>query len=56
MGKGSRKRQVKDFIEEHNLEVVVLQETIKDDFTDRELRDFGIKFNKCHCYVILKVL
>jgi exonuclease III len=39
LGKESRKRQVKDFIEEHNMEVVGLQETIKADFTDRELRE-----------------
>lgn len=41
LGKGSRRRRVKEFIEEHNLEVVGLQETIRETFTDRELRELA---------------
>jgi hypothetical protein len=41
LGKGSRRRQVKEFIEEHNLEVVGLQETIRESFTDRELLEIA---------------
>jgi exonuclease III len=39
LGKRSRKRQVREFIADHNLEVVGIQETIKETFTDRELLD-----------------
>lgn len=43
LGKGSRsrRRQVREYIEEHNLEVVGLQETIKETFTDAELHDMA---------------
>jgi exonuclease III len=41
VGKDSRRKQVKEFIEEHKLEVVGLQETIKDDFTVSELRELS---------------
>ena len=39
LGKDSRRRQVKEFIEQHNLGVVGLQETIRDSFDDIELRE-----------------
>lgn len=41
IGKDSRRRQVREFIEQHKLGVVGLQETIKDTFSDRELRDLA---------------
>lgn len=41
MGKGSRRRQVKEFVEYHNLEVVGLQETIRETFTNNELRELA---------------
>jgi exonuclease III len=41
LGKGSRRRQVRDFFDEHNLEVVGLQETIKEYFSDSELYDLS---------------
>lgn len=41
MGKGSRKRQVREFIEEHNLQVLDLQETIKESFLDKDLLDLS---------------
>jgi len=41
LGKGSRRRQVRDFIDEHNPEVVGLQETIKEYFSDSELYDLS---------------
>lgn len=39
LGKSSRKKQGREFIEEHNLQVVGLQETIKESFLDRDLLD-----------------
>jgi exonuclease III len=41
LGKGSRRRQVRDFFDEHNLEVVGLQETIKEYFSNSELYDLS---------------
>jgi exonuclease III len=41
LGKGSRRRQVRDFFDEHNPEVVGLQETIKESFSDSELYDLS---------------
>lgn len=39
LGKGSRKQQVKEYIEEHKLQVIGLQETIKDNFSDKDLAE-----------------
>lgn len=41
LGKGRRRRQVKEYIDEHNLEVVGLQETVRETFTDRELLEIA---------------
>jgi exonuclease III len=41
LGKGSRRRQVREFIEEHNLEVIGLQETIKESFYDADLYELS---------------
>jgi len=41
LGKSSRKQQVREFIEEHKLQMVGLQETMKESFTDRELLDIA---------------
>lgn len=41
LGKGSRRRQVREFINDHNLEVVGLQETIKNSFSDAELLELA---------------
>lgn len=41
LGKGSRKCQVREFIEEHKLQMVGLQETMKQTFSDRELKDIA---------------
>jgi exonuclease III len=41
LGKSSRKQQVKEFIEEHKLQMVGLQETMKDSFSGRDLLDLA---------------
>lgn len=41
LGKGSRRKQVKEYIEQHNLGIVGLQETKKSSFLDSELRELA---------------
>lgn len=41
LGKNSRKKQVREFIEDHKLQVVGLQETMKNSFSDRDLVDIS---------------
>jgi exonuclease III len=41
LGKGSRRRQVQEFIAECKLDILGLQETIKENFSDKELRELA---------------
>lgn len=41
LGKSSRKKQVREFIEKHKLQMVGLQETMKDSFSDKDLLDIA---------------
>lgn len=41
LGKPARKRQLKELIAKERFDVLGVQETIKKDFTDRELKDLA---------------
>jgi exonuclease III len=48
-GRRGRRTLLKDYLREHKIDIVILQETIKQDFTDLELRslEVGDKFFWC---------
>jgi exonuclease III len=41
LGKTNRKQQMREFIDEHKLQMVGLQETMRESFSDRELLDIA---------------
>jgi exonuclease III len=48
-GRRGRRTLLKDYLRDHKIDIVILQETIKQDFTDLELRslEIGDKFFWC---------
>jgi exonuclease III len=47
LGKAARRRQTRDYISQERIDIIGLQETIKSDFSDKELAEIagGVSFS-----------